>query len=306
MLTRVACVFSFGALCAGLAMAASFRIEIIAKAGQSVPGVGLIQVVNSVAVNNSGIWLMEVDTDAPTTEDLVLWKGTDPPTVIMQEGQSLLNPAGATISSFGVVRTNINNLGQSALTLSLNGLPSNQDTGIFLNDTLLVQEGSISTAPQLSNGTPFIGFFGALVNDNGKLVVIASVDDPSIATTVDRVLMHIDVATGTQTVIAKEGDILPGQASPVADFATDRDTFALNNNGDVMYVVDTTAATTIDGVVYINSTVVAQEGSPSPVPGPRWNKLGPGTRAGLNSSGSYVLRRPRAREKSSRRCARRP
>jgi hypothetical protein len=54
-----------------------------------------------------------------------------------------------------------------------------------------------------------------------------------------------------------------------------------------MFTVDGTGATTIDGGVFINSTLIAQEGSPSPIAARNWLTL-TSSRLDMNNSGDHV------------------
>jgi hypothetical protein len=116
---------------------------------------------------------------------------------------------------------------------------------------------------------------------------VASVDDPEIATTVDRALVVIDHSG--QTVVAKEGDILPGQSEAVADFGTGPHESAFSESESVLFFADLTGNTATDGVVYLNQTLLAQEGSPSPIAGRNFETLS--SRGNdLSANGEYVFK----------------
>ena len=85
----------------------------------------------------------------------------------------------------------------------------------------------------------------------------------------------------------REGDIPPGQVEAIADFGTGPHNSALGTNGDALYLVDLTPSTTTDGVIYLNNTIVAQEGSPSPVAGRTWLTLS-SARMDVNRGAAYV------------------
>jgi hypothetical protein len=189
------------------------------------------------------------------------------------EGDALVLPAGATISSFDDFP--LNNLGTNAGNLFLSGLTATTDSGIFVDTTLVIQESNISIAPQFSAGTPYTGWFGAKWNASRQLFMVASVDDPAIATTTDRALVRLQLdpsnALVSETVVSKEGDLIGVDA--VVDFGTDPFEFAFNNQGSAMWFADTNAATTADGVILVDGVVLAKEGDPSPIVGRNYMTL---------------------------------
>ncbi len=254
--------------------------------GDVVAGVGAVTRIDNLAVANGGFWVVEADTDnADTNADSVLVRSG---ALFLREGQALVAPVGATIGSFDAV--NISNNGVSSWNLFLDGTSGgNDDSGIFRGETLLIQEGDVATAPEFGVGTVYVGFFETKVNDASDTLVLASVDDPLIATSVDRALVRVTSA-GVQSVIVKEEDVPIGQVESVTDLLTGPHAFAFNNAGDAAYVVDLTGPTTDDLALYLNSsTVLAQEGAASPVGGRNWFSLSACV-VDLNSAGEYVFR----------------
>jgi hypothetical protein len=261
------------------------------KEGDAVPGVGNLTSIDTIAINSAGTWLIEGDTDNANTgiDQVVVRNGV----VVAQQGSALLAPAGSTISSFGPGGTVLNSTGDYGWNYFLGGLSTSTDSGIFLDNKLVIQEGAISTAAQFSAGTPYIGFFGARLGDSSQIAIMASIDDAAIATTVDRAIVIANVdALGNLTaenVFAKEGDLLSGQVDTVQDFATGLDGWSFNNNGWVLFVADLNGPTTTDGVVYLGSGLLAQEGNPSPIAGRTWANLGTSQRVALNNLLDYAF-----------------
>ena len=261
------------------------QVTPIVLEGDSIAGVGAVNFINNIAVNNDGHWFVEVDTDfSNTDEDVVL---LDPNGVFLREGFGGLSaPPGVIIDSFDSVT--LNDLGIGGFNHFIDPLPGDQDSGVYLGTTLAIQESDISTSPDFSAGTVYTGFLDVKINDNNDLLVVASVDDPAISSTTDRALVIVSGAT--ETVIAKEGDVPPGQTEAVTDFGTGPHQSAFNDMGDVFYFVDLGGATsTDDGVLYLNSTIIAQEGSPSPVAGRNYEFLS-SRGIGLNNNGSTVFK----------------
>ncbi len=257
--------------------------------GDSVAGVGLVTSVDNLVIASGGQWIVEVDTNhANTDADGCLIKSG---TLFLREGQALTSPAGATIDSFDALTLNAQ--GKSAWNFFLGNTASgNDDSGIYFDDTLVIQEGTISTAPGFSVGTPYIGFFETKFNAANQILIMASVDDLAIPSTVDRALVvaQVDAAGAlvSETVLFREGDILPGQTVDVADFATGPHGFDFNASGSVLMIVDLNGPTTTDGAIYLNLGLLAQEGSPSPVAGRNWLSLSTSQRVALNDGNEYV------------------
>jgi hypothetical protein len=270
---------------AGLPAAAQTITPILAV-GDGVAGVGNVTTINNLAVNSSGQWLVEADTDNPdTTADVVLVKSG---ALYLRENQALtgLNPGN--LSSFDSM--NINSAGNSGWNFFLrNTGATNNDSGMFFNGTMIFQESTVSTAAGFSPNTPYIGFFESKINDSNQVFIVASIDDPAIATTVDRALMIINynavAGTYTETILAKEGDTLPGGPVAIADFGTDPQSFGFNNAGDAIYVALSSGGAS--DAVYRNLTLLAMEGAASPVTGRNWFSLSSAT-SDLNNTGGYV------------------
>ena len=251
---------------------AAFPITILVRDGDMVPGVGLVTSIDNLAINNAGAWIVQADTNGDASSDSVLIKSG---VLYLRENQLLTDPPGAAISSFDSV--NLSNAEHSGWNFFLRNLPTTADSGIYLDSGLVIQESDVSTAPQFSPNTRYIGFFDAKINDAGRIAMVASIDDIAIPTTVDRALVIVDLDGSGQLLsenaFAKEGQILPGQTETVVDFGTDPHETAFNNLGQMLYFADLTGVLTNDGVIYLDLTKIAQEGSPSPVTGRNYEVL---------------------------------
>jgi hypothetical protein len=272
----------------GLPAAAMAQVTItpIVMQGDSVPGVGLVTSIENVAVNNLGQWIVQADTDnADTNADDVLIKNG---ALYLREGQTVTVPTGGTLDAFDSI--NLNSLGNSGWNFFLAGTGGlSTDSGMFFNGTLMFQESTVSTASGFSANTPYIGFFESKINDSNQVFIVASVDDPAIASTVDRALVTVSynpvAGTYTEAVLAKEGDTLPGMPAAAADFGTSPQNFSFNNAGDSGFIVTTSSGTT--DAIYRNMTQLAIEGGGSPVTGRNWSSLGSSAVA-INNSGGHA------------------
>ncbi len=267
----------------------TFSIDAVLVEGDMAGTVGVVTSIDNLAVNNAASWIVEVDTNNPDANtDGALVKDD---AVHLREGQALAAPPNSSIDSFDSV--NLSNTGHSGWNFFLAGTGgTNNDSGIFRNAALVIQESNFSTSPSFSPMTPYIGFFDSKINDSDQILVVASIDDPAIASTVDRALVRLEMAGNTllsETVLAKEGDLLAGQTETVADFGTGPHQSAFNNNGDALYFADLNGNTATDGAVYRNATLLAQEGAASPVMGRNYETLS-SRGLDLNGSGDYVFK----------------
>ena len=276
--------------CALLAPAVAQSFDVLVLEGDTVSGVGAVSRVENVVVNGLGSWIVEVDTDHPNTDEdgALLRDGV----LYLREGQPLTLPAGASIGSFDSLT--LNAAGNSGWNLFLDGTSgSSDDSGIFFNDTLVIQEGTATTAGGFTAGTPYLGFFETKFNAANQILVVATLEDPAIATSVDQALMLITVDGAgnllSEVALAKEGDLLPGQSSAVSSFGTNPHLFALNEAGVPAFFADLDGSTSFDGTFYVGTVLVAQEGSASPVAGRNWESLN-SKPIHLNNAGGYVFR----------------
>lgn len=265
-------------------------IRPVIRRGDTVPGMGQVTSVGRVAVNNSGDWVVEVDTDhGDLSRDQALVRNG---VVLVREGDALAAPANASVATF--LALDLNDQGNVGLGLSFLGTPAPNDEGVFFNTNLLLQKGAVSGAPGLTPGTPYTSFCAIALNESNQAVIAAVVDDPALGGNVpviDQVLL-LGTLDGAGNLIVesdfvKEGDLLAGQTETVEDLEFGPHDFAINDRGNLLYVVNLNGDSTRDHVVYMDNTIIAQEGTPSPVPGRNWFNLG-FARVDTNAGGGHV------------------
>lgn len=266
--------------------AAQDPVSLLVEEGDAVAGVGSITRVDNLVVNDGGLVRVEVDTDnANTDADGALID--DALTALLVENQGLPAPVGALLDSFDALT--LNNLGESAVNFFLDGTAgSSDDSGLYFGTTLVIQESDATTAVDWTAGTPYIGFFETKFNDARQILAMSSLDDPNIPSSVDRGLMLIQIdGLGnlvSETTVAKEGDVLPGQVSGLTDMGTGPHDFALNVSGQALY----TASIAEGDALYLDTTLLAQEGSASPVGGRNYDIIG-GAVVALNNAGDWAI-----------------
>ena len=265
-----------------------FTITAVVLEGDDVRDYGRVVDIINVAVNNDGEWILQAETDHYDDCSDVLLRGG---LMFTHQCGPLDEPEGAYIHDFGSV--NINNSGSSGWEFDL--LTDGLTQGVYLNTDLLLLEGDISTAQDFTPGTTYTWFFGTKINNNDppQILLNAEVDDPNIPGSDDRALVIVtpnaDGPGVTETVVFKEGDILPGQTEPIISFSKlFTNLYALNDAGDVMFGARLEEPVWLE-VVYINGVLVAEEGSPSPIKGRNWSGLGFGAVVDLNNDGDHVL-----------------
>lgn len=255
------------------ASASDWDITPLVLEGDAVPGGNTVTAINNMAINNGLDWRVEVNTtDGSTSKTMLL----SPLGIVAEAGQALTAPAGATLRSFDAVTLDSNGNWAGNLFLD-NTASSSDDSGVYFNLNLLMQEGDFSTAPGLTVGTPFRGFFETKLADNGDILLLASVDDSALASTVDQVLLRLTVDgsgnLASESVFFKEGDIIPSTTGAITTFGTGPHQFDMNDAGTVLFYADTDLASGTDGFIMLDTTIVAQEGQPSPIAGRNWSSL---------------------------------
>lgn len=243
-----------------------FPITVLVVEGDTVTGVGLVTSIDNLAVNPNGDWLVEADTNNPDTDaDGVLLRNG---ALYLREGDPLTNPLGSSLDTFDSINLNVNQ--DSGWNFFLGGPPAGEDSGVYFNTRLVIQEGATSIAPEFGPATVYLGFFDAKLNDFNQMSLVASVDDPTISGTLEQAVVLVTLTGGgaldSESALAKEGDVLPGQTEALEDFGTGPHQSAINNQGQILYVVDLLGSTATDGVLYLDHDIVAQEGGRSPVP----------------------------------------
>ena len=269
-------------------LAQGYPVEGLMDEGEIVPGIGQITAFLKVVVNDTGDWLAEIDTNnIDLSKDQALLRNG---TVLLREGQSLAEPPGATVVEF--VRIRVDEDGNAISILKLGGMPGDQDEGIFFNDTPVLLKGQNTGAGGVTPGSPFTWFLGVEITTAGEWIVAATVDDSTIVGSFDHVLLRVavDGAGGllSETLVAMEDQILPGETVPIRNFgsSTQEPSIAGNAAGQNLYVA------VLHGVagsgLFLDGTRVAGEGEPSPLSNRDYLPLR-GRAVHLNDLGDYSI-----------------
>jgi hypothetical protein len=241
-----------------------------------------------LGANDAGQRLIQIDTNWNDANfDFAVFLNS---TAVFQEGTPIPGFPSLAFSSSDSIH--LNAAGNRAWNLGIRNATISTDSGIFFNSTLVLQEGTFSASPAFSPSTPYIGFFEVLIDDNNDFFVMASIDDPAISSTVDRaaVVFDYNVAsnTFTETVLMKEGDQPPGLLAPILDFGTSSETMSRSANGQhQMFIAEVSGG--LSDAIFRNTTVVAREGDPSPIPGRNYRILND-VPVSVNNQGQFAFR----------------
>jgi hypothetical protein len=282
--TRTVCATVLATL--GLTGTASAQFTTVATEGQTIPGVGDITSFQGVSVNDDGEWILNVDTDGiPGIDGVILTTQG----VLMQDGEPAVEPVGAT---YRVFRDGIlDNRGLDIVQAELDGTSGCcglfDDEGIYVGGELLVQRGGVSTAPQFAPGSFWRVLNSFEVNNSDQMLVHGLIDDLGVPGTSQDALVLIDFAPSGQLLseqlLIRAGDVMPGtgQAAFSLGFA------AFNDAGQLMLKVSTDGIGDLQHEIYLDDTLLAQGGTPSPAPGRNWKLAS--TRLDLNACGQWVF-----------------
>ncbi|MFK7930760.1 MAG: hypothetical protein AB8H79_21435 [Myxococcota bacterium] len=260
--------------------------SVLVLEGESLPGVGTVTSIENLAVDSSGRWWVEVDT---TGGPAILRDGA----VYLTEGDLVSDPPGATVRSFDAVGSTDG--GDVLYSVLLDNTPggTSDDDAVYWNDTLVLRAGDAVGAMGVGMGTLHSNIADVQVTGNRKVLVRGFFDDPNVPGTTDFfcLLLELD-ATGailSETRIAGEGDVPPGQSLVINTIRTGSHAAAVNALGEVIWCADLdTASLPGDAIVYLGNTVLAQEDQPTGF-GAIWDDL-VSPEVDLNEAGDWTIK----------------
>ncbi len=246
------------ALALSQSIASAQSVTILLQDMGPIPGGGgTIFFTTRPVVNDSGEWLAEcrlfgTDIDANT---VVVENGA----VLFVEGQPATSPPGAL---WGDVRSMaLNSAGETAFVMSLHGVPSNQDRGVYFGTTLVLQEGAAAPTPLGYPGTFYSSLLDVEMNDGRQVLLHASITSPGNGTWDSLVMLTLD-ASGA---IVSEELLQFEEAS--SRYPTGSQCYTLNNAGHYIYTEFISAASDQNELVLIDDAMVAREGDILPMLG---------------------------------------
>lgn len=264
--------------------ASAQRITPLVMVGDTTPSGHTVTYVLDVDVNDAGHWIARVDTDAEVgLSPTVLINGS----VFVEHGQAVSAPAGATIDVPDPF-LRIDNSGHVFQSTTLDGTdPPANNRALYWDSHLLVQTGDAHFAPGLNTSQPFSNIFKEDTNDAGEALVNASFGYPFNALMV----IGTDGAGGlmSESVVMQTGDPIGSGGYPATGFPPGA---AINDSGSVIHLARWSAGGgTADSAIYLNNTLLAEEGGAAPLAGRVWGNLQLST-VDLSDAGDYVIGGP--------------
>ncbi|QDU65600.1 hypothetical protein [Engelhardtia mirabilis] len=287
----VATAFAAGPF-AAVAAAGDWVFEPVVLKDDTVAGIGLVDGITDLALNDNGNWAIAVNTSFPDTfaNSVVLIDGA----VYYREGDPVP----------GVLDTGLNGFGQLSL----------DDTGKLASDLYtwplsggfnaeivhwggheLFRSGDNAPATSYGQGALWASFSQVLNNSSNQILLHASVDDPNTAAVYDQGLhlMTLDDAGSVlvDVLMSKTGDNVTtasGATQSVESIHGGPHSKAISENGICMWLVDASGPAAFEISALINGTPVVQEGGPSPLLGRTWKDLSYAP-LDINSKADWVI-----------------
>jgi hypothetical protein len=289
--TRLTTAAILAAAIATPAFAQSFTV--VVGEDDVVPGVGAVDTITGISVNNLGQFVVEANTDNTDTDidEVLLLDGIT--NVIAREGDPVAGTGVGGPPLLGSVGDfDLTNTGSVAANFFLdNTTGSGDNSGIYFGSgpfNQVLQESDAVTAPGAPAGSTYIGFFAPKVAAGG-IYASVSIDDPAVSGLV-RGLVRFDQTTSAQTIVAIENETLPFLGGElINDIETSIDETDVNNAGNVLFGANVGTDVGRDSLIYLTGTgVIAREGDASPVAGLDFNSLA-GAEVALGDGGDVAF-----------------
>lgn len=256
--------------------------------GDPLPGAHKVQQLFTVEVNNDLDWRVR-GLVAPTTVRRPPFQAFLGPQGFAAKPGTLLDPpVGPTVMDTSVIT--LDNDGGSAAIMSFTAHGVDHIRGVFDELKPLRSEGQILSLPEVAPNTKYVNFFDVHRADGDELIVISvHIDDPSIQGMGEDAIvrLHHDGAGNvlTETLVMRQGTLLPGTDEEITSVAKGLNSFAVNDTGTCFYPVTTKpTSTTYKSYLFLDKTILHQTGDPSPLAGHIWLGFS-GSRVALNNAG---------------------
>jgi hypothetical protein len=268
-------------------IASGQEIRPLVREGQPIPGLGGVQDVSALAINDAGTWIAEVDTDFPATnEDGALLRNG---LVHVREGVELAQPSDAVLNGFEDV--SLTGAGDTGLVLRLLASGAIQKSGVFWNLVPVAVMGDSFDQPGIAPNSVWNNLSHVKLNSRRQVLVFGSLITPPSSSTKHTLARYLLDETGAVTSI----EVLASRGLPMAVLGgdnlnvmpTNSGATCQNERGDFLCVVDGTMGA--PAILLDMETVLAQEGFPSPVKGLNWKYLDRLPRTSINDFGDYVF-----------------
>ena len=276
----------------------------IVLSGTPITGSGRVTGIRAVNIDYFGQWIVLTSTDDPHSPAAV-FRG-DPTSaggVWKKVGDPVFFPTGATVASFDSITAEL--FGGFIWNTRLTGTAGGEDDeALYYENMLWIQEGPLAPyqGTNLPAGTRWLGFDEVDASSaDGTIMLRGRIDDPGIGGPSETLLARGFIAGApgllfTMDRLVSEGQLVPGFGERVQSVRLEPAAAALSPNGaGILWGCDLRGDPSTDGCVlrYVHAsglhTLVAREGSASPVAGRTWGPL-EDIAVDLNSFGAWTLR----------------
>lgn len=263
---------------------ASAQTEVLVATGDVLPGLGVVDEVFEVAIDDADNWVATVHTDTLLPNEMVLIRNG---AVVLKPGDPLPGyVAGYTFlaaRSLGPIAN-----GDFGWLAGHFASPLSPAPGAYVNQSPLAVIGDLVAAPGITLGTMYNGFYDQVLEESGSLIVHAYMNDPAITGLLDNVILRLVPQLGggvVATDLYKRGDSLPGSSSPIREFSETSSGMATNASGQLLFL-----PTFQSGVsaVYLDQTPLALSGQQSPIFGRLFSSF-LRMPVALNDAGDYLF-----------------
>lgn len=251
------------------AVPAAAQAEVLVATGDLLAGLGTVDEIYEVAIDEGGSWLAVVHTDSlPVSGLAVLHDGV----VVLKYGDPIPgSQPGTTFIAARSVRHD--GAGGFDWVAGHPASPLSGASGTYSNLTPVALYGDVVVAAGITPGTTINGVFDQLREPSGSLLVHVTANDVAIPGIVDNMILRMTPLVGggySSTVVVKRGDVLPGQTSGIQELSETSHGMATNAAGELAYMPRLQSGPT---AVYLDQTLLAQSGLQSPVFGRIWSSL---------------------------------
>lgn len=272
------------ALCA-IGQVQAQTISVLALEGDAVPGGGTVERFLHFDVNDEGRVLVALDAD-PTAgvEFVALYDGTE----LFRKSDPAAGYPGATYLSIAT-QVSLGESGEFSTSMLVDPGGGSTELVIALNGVVALRPGMPVFAPGAPGGASYDVFLSTYFGGDDTFMSRADLD---VGGSVHDALLEITLDPGigllVEEFVVQRGDVLPGQTFAVLDLGDLPASHDFNRAGEHAYSVRLAGPFTTDGAVYVDGTLIAQEGSPTGVAGQTWSNLLV-ARVDLNNHGQLAL-----------------
>lgn len=250
-----------------------------------VPGIGSVESVDFINVNDAKMWTALAITNADALTDACYLRGGF---LSMREGMELAFPAGTTLNAFEAFALNKRGDIATVIVARIPGVANLKDSMAW-NLRILGSKDDPFIDPLVPPGTVWNGFDVVRVNDRNEFLVSGDVKANIAPSNRDILIKYQLDDLGnvvSRNILTIRGKILTDFGGViVANMPINENAFALNNKGDVLNVL--TITTNVSYVFRNMVEALAVDGTSSPV-NRNWTGL-INSKVALNDRGDYVL-----------------